>query len=125
MSEDKVEDKVVGIVAYLSLIGFIIALVLNNDKKGADKEFGSFHLRQSLGLIIASIGLFIAYAIISAILLAIGPFFLFIASFLYLIIVLAILALVIVGIINASNGEKKELPIIGKYASDILKNTFN
>ncbi len=40
------EDKTVAIVAYLTLIGFIIAIILNGQKKTA---LGAFHLRQMLG----------------------------------------------------------------------------
>ena len=123
MSEDT-NDKIVGILAYLTLIGFIIAIILNNDKKGEEKAFGAFHLRQSLGLIIASIGLYIAYAIVATILLAIGAIFSFLVSLIYITFVLALFALIIIGIINAVNGEKKELPLIGPYASKMLKNTF-
>ncbi len=52
-------DKTVGIVAYITLISFIISIVLNNDKKGEENSFGAYHLRQSLGIIISSIALFI------------------------------------------------------------------
>lgn len=123
MSEE-VNDKIVGILSYLTLIGFIIGIILNNDKKGEEKAFGAFHLRQSLGLIIVSIGFYIAYAIVATILLAIGAVFSFLVSLIYITLVLALFALIIIGIINAVNGEKKELPIIGSYASKMLKNTF-
>jgi uncharacterized membrane protein len=37
---------------------------------------------------------------------------------------LGILALLIIGIINASNGEKKPLPLVGEFIEKTLKNTF-
>ena len=41
------EDKTVAILAYITLIGFIIAIVLHGQKKTA---LGAFHLRQMLGI---------------------------------------------------------------------------
>ena len=39
--------KTVAIIAYITLIGWIIALIMNNGNKTA---LGSFHVRQSLGI---------------------------------------------------------------------------
>ncbi len=39
--------KTVAIIAYITLIGWIIALVMNNGNKTA---LGSYHVRQSLGI---------------------------------------------------------------------------
>jgi len=41
------EGKTISIVAYLTIIGSIIALIMNNDKKN---KFAAFHVRQGLGL---------------------------------------------------------------------------
>lgn len=118
-------DKTVGIVAYITLIGFIIAIVINNDKKGEEKNFGAFHLRQSLGIIVAAIGVMIGLAILIAILSAISLSLGFtLGGILYPLMYLAILAMVIIGIINAANGEKKPLPLIGEFIEKTLKNTF-
>lgn len=48
------EDKTVAIVAYLSLIGFIVALILHN-QPGKKTVLGSFHLRQGLGIMLCSV----------------------------------------------------------------------
>ena len=50
------EDKTVAILAYITLVGFIIAIVLHGQKKTA---LGTYHLRQALGLILAVVGLWI------------------------------------------------------------------
>lgn len=47
------EDRTVAILTYLTIIGFIIAIVIHSSKKTA---LGSFHLRQGLGLIAAATG---------------------------------------------------------------------
>lgn len=118
-------DTTVGLVAYLTLIGFIIALVLNNDKKGEEKAFGAFHLRQSIGLMLTALALMIGMMILSMILFVISiKFGVMLTGILYPIIYLGILALVIIGIINAANGQKKELPVVGPFISKIFGKAF-
>lgn len=123
-SEDTL-DTSTGLIAYLTLIGFVIALVLNNEKKGETKSFGAFHLRQSLGLMITGLVLMIALMILSSILLVISFQLLIVMSILYPIFYLGMIALVIIGIINAANGERKELPVIGAFISKTLKKAFD
>ncbi|TDN95413.1 hypothetical protein DET49_1018 [Salegentibacter sp. 24] len=41
------DPKTIAIIAYLTVIGLVVAFVLNNDKRN---EFASFHIKQSLGL---------------------------------------------------------------------------
>lgn len=117
-------DKTVGIVAYITLIGFIISIVLNSSKTGEEKKFGAFHLRQALGLIIFSVGLFIALSIITVILAIIIPFLGVFFGLLMNLVWLGILALLILGIVNAANGTYKEVPLIGPYSSKFLGKTF-
>ncbi|HZH86993.1 MAG TPA: hypothetical protein VFD77_06735 [Brumimicrobium sp.] len=118
-------DTSVGIIAYITLIGFIIALVLNNDKKGETKAFGAFHLRQSIGLMLTAIILMIGFMIISTMIMFISLRFGFLlTSIIYPIFYLGILALLIIGIINAANGNKKELPVIGAFISKTFGKAF-
>lgn len=117
-------DKTVGIIAYITLIGFIISIVLNSNKTGEEKKFGAFHLRQALGLIIFSVAILMLLSIVTAILTFIIPFLGVLFSLVMSIIWLGILALLIIGIVNAANGEYKEIPIIGHYSSKYLENTF-
>ena len=49
------EGKNIAIIAYITIIGLIIAYVMNNDKKDA---FATYHIKQSLGL--AATGLALA-----------------------------------------------------------------
>ena len=46
------EDRTVAILAYLTLIGFIVAIVLHSNKK---TKLGAFHLRQMLGLLLCGL----------------------------------------------------------------------
>ena len=49
-----VQGKNIAIISYLTVIGLVLAFVMNNEKK---EPFASFHIRQSLGLVITSIAL--------------------------------------------------------------------
>lgn len=127
MQENKqanIQDTTVGVVAYITLIGFIIAIVLNSSKQGEEKKFGAFHLRQALGLIIFALATSFAFGIITFILGAISWALIAVASFISLIIWLGFLALIIMGIVNAANKTYKEVPIIGKFSSKLLGRAF-
>ncbi len=50
------DDKTIAIIAHLWFIGWIIAIIMNNNKK---TEFGSFYIRQTLGIFLISILSFI------------------------------------------------------------------
>jgi uncharacterized membrane protein len=118
-------DTSVGVIAYITLIGFIVALVLNNDKKGEDKAFGAFHLRQSIGLILTALAVMIGVMILSAILMVISfSLAITLTGIIYPVFYLGILALLIIGIINAANGQKKELPVIGAFISKTFGRAF-
>lgn len=121
----QIDDKTVGILAYITLIGFIIALVLNQNKEGEEKKFGAFHLRQALGLIIFAIGIFIAFAILSSILMMISISLFTIVSLLSTLIWLGFLALLILGILNAANGTYKEIPLVGGLSTKMLGKAFD
>ena len=102
------DGKTVGIVAYLWLVGWVIALILNNNDK---TEFGGFHLRQALGIMI----LWIVIAVFNVILTIMDiPF---IGWLLYI----AIFVLWILGIIGAVQGEKKLIPGLGAQFQDWFK----
>lgn len=120
----KEEDYIVGILAYLTIVGFIVGIILNNDKQGDLKKFGAFHLRQALGLHLGSMVLYFAYALISTLFLSLGSFFAFIANLLLSVIMIVILVFIVLGILNAINGQEKNLPFIGEYINNTFKNTF-
>lgn len=99
LDEKTINDgKTTAIIAYISVIGLIIAIVLNNDKKNA---FASFHIRQSLGLDIASliIGVLNIIPYIGWFAFAVGWVLLFIMW--------------IIGLVNALSGKAKPVPILG------------
>jgi uncharacterized membrane protein len=82
------DKKVTSILAYIGLIGWLIAYL------AGDKEGAKFHLNQGLVLWIAGI--------ICGIIPCIGW-----------ICAIVVLVLIIMGIISAAKDEEKPLPIIG------------
>lgn len=112
---DKSSNKTVGILSYLTLIGLILAFVLN---KGENKsDFSSFHLRQGLGLTVISF-----LSGILAFVLGLIPFLKGMSSLIYSVISIAVFIFIIMGLIAAIKGEKKEVPFIGALIQDKLKN---
>ncbi|WP_118196859.1 DUF4870 domain-containing protein [Albibacterium indicum] len=93
------EGKTIAIIAYITVIGLIIAIVLNNDKKNA---FAAFHIRQALGVGLASlvIGVLNIIPYIGWLAFAVGSILLFVMW--------------IVGLINALSGKMKPVPVFGK-----------
>lgn len=94
------EDKTVAIVSYLTLIGFIVAVVLHGNKK---TRLGAYHLRQSLGLMIT----FIAGAVVGII-----PILGWLVSF---VVMIGGFVLWVIGLVNAASGKIQPLPVLGKY----------
>lgn len=117
-------DNLVGILSYITLIGWIIALIMNNDKNGETKSFGAYHLRQSIGLMLVGLVVGIGLGILSTILLFIAGFFGLFFTIIYPVFYIGMLVLLIMGIINAANSEKKPLPLVGGFIEKTLKKAF-
>src|SRR5690554_104466 len=102
-----VPGKNIAIISYLTVIGLVIAFVMNNEKK---EPFARFHIRQSLGIVLASLALGIVniIPILGWIVSIIGFFIL--------------LYMWIVGLLNAINSKEKVVPIIGDKFEDWFKN---
>jgi len=98
----KMEDD--KFIIFLSYIGVLCLIPLLTKK---DDAFVFFHAKQGLVLFIVEV-ITAFVAIIPVLGWIIAPM----ASLLWV-------ALSIIGIINITNGEKKELPILGKYADKI------
>ena len=81
-------SKTVAIVAHLTIIGWIIALILNNQNK---TEFGSYYVKQMLGLFIFTIEFF----------------------FIGLILLIFNFAVWLMSFINAINNRTKPMPVYG------------
>lgn len=99
--------KGMSILAYL---GFLVFIPMFAEK---ENRFVRYHSNQGLVLFIAEAVYMVAYMILSAILLAISWRLYFLTSIIGLLSIV-FLVLAIMGIVNASGGKAKELPVIGK-----------
>lgn len=97
------DAKTIAIIAYLTLIGLVIAFLMNNEKKD---PFASYHIKQSLGLTVAGLALMIVGMV---------PILGWLISFLGSIF---LLVLWVIGLVNAINLKEKPVPLLGKYFED-------
>jgi uncharacterized membrane protein len=107
------EDKTTAIVSYLTLVGFIAAVVIHGSKK---TQLGSYHLRQSLGLMLTSIAVMILGMVF-----AIIPFLGWMVDFA---LWLSLIALWFIGLMTAAKGEQKPLPVVGVHFEKWFGNAF-
>jgi uncharacterized membrane protein len=116
------EDRTAAILSYLTIIGFVVAIVIHSGKKTA---LGAFHLRQMLGFIIVGLCVGIAVGISAAILAFIpivGPILIFL---LWAALWVGGLVLWVLGLIAAIQGKQTPVPIIGEPIQKWFANTFN
>lgn len=97
--------KTVAIIAYITLVGWIIALIMNNGNKTA---LGSFHIRQSLGIMCVGVILAFISGIIGIWILS-------------TIINLSLLVFWLLGLISAVQGEMKPVPVLGEQFQEWFK----
>src|ERR1700743_2520674 len=112
--------KTVGIVSYLTIIGWLIAFfAMHKDNK---TELGSYQLRQTLLFHITSIVLYwVLGMLFTAIFFSSGlvtGWFSIVA--LDWILKIGLFILWIIGFIGAINGEKKPIPLIGEKAQTMF-----
>jgi uncharacterized membrane protein len=93
------QSKLVAVLSYIFIIGWIIALILNMNKK---TDLGSFHVRQALLLWIIWIVLWWV-------------------PILGWLLNLVVFVLLIMGLVYAVQGKKKEVPILGAHAQKWFK----
>ncbi|MCB9364823.1 MAG: hypothetical protein H6587_09660 [Flavobacteriales bacterium] len=108
------KGKTVAILSYITIIGFIIALVMNNDKQNKS-DLGVFHLRQALGIYLTGVVLSIAQGIFLFI-----PFLGWIINLAITLSLIALFVFWILGLIAAVNSEKKAVPFVGKFYQDLF-----
>lgn len=107
MENTNTQGKDIALIAYLTIIGLIIAFVMNNDKNFA---FAKFHIRQSLGIFLTAIAL--SFINIIPIL----------GWLVFIVGIFVLLYMWIKGLMNAINGKEEYVPILGKKYAEIFKN---
>ncbi len=93
------EAKKIAIISYITIIGLIIAFVMNNEKKF---DFASYHIRQSLGLGCTGLALGV---------IGIIPILGWIINILGIFV---LLYMWVMALMNAINENEKPAPILGK-----------
>ena len=96
------DKKVTGILAYISLLFWLIAYLLG------DVEEAKFHLNQGLVLAITEIVLGVVSSVVMLI-----PIIGLILGVVFSIVGIVLFVFAILGIVSAVKGEEKPLPIIG------------
>lgn len=99
--------KTIAIISYLTLVGWIIAYVMNGEKK---EKFATFHIRQALGLMLTAF----ACSLINII-----PI---LGWLLYLPLLVVLIIMWVNGLMNAVNNKEKPIMILGKKYEQWFKN---
>ena len=99
------DAKTKAIVAHITLIGWVIALVVNSSKKD---EYASYYIRQMLGVMILGIALSLVTMVL---------YFVPLIEFVPYIVIIAW----IVSLIYSTSGEMKPLPVVGEYFQNWFK----
>ncbi len=108
MSQTTDNGKMVAIISYFWIVGWIIAIILHNREKS---DLGAFHIRQTLGLLI----LWVIIYVINLALVISG------LDFLGYILSIGLFILWLLGFIGAIQGEKKLVPGIGAQFQEWFK----
>ena len=98
------DSKVCGIISYITIFGWIVAVVTNNPKS----DFASFHIRQMLGLMLTSVGI----GMVSFVFIFI-PFVGWMISLLCWLAFIVLFVFWVLGFIGALQGEMNKVPVFG------------
>jgi uncharacterized membrane protein len=94
------EDRTVAILSYITIIGFIAAIIIHQNRK---TELGAFHLRQVLGLVLTATAGAVA---------AVVPILGWIVWFL---VAIGVFVLWLIGLIAALKGDQRPVPMLGDH----------
>ena len=115
------EDKTVAIISYITILGFIVAIIIHSGKK---TRLGAYHLRQVLGLILTIFVVGMVLSVLGFILLFI-PFMHLLMIPLDMFVGVAFFVLWLMGLIAALNGEMKPMPLVGEAFQKWFGTTFD
>ncbi|WP_179344842.1 hypothetical protein [Winogradskyella ursingii] len=106
MNKNTIEEgKTMALVAYLTLIGTLIAFFMNQDKKN---PFTFFHIRQALGLGLLYIAIGYVVSSLDSMMVSMSFWIFFSILFLY-------------GIFGAITGKLNKIPILGEFFQKTFK----
>lgn len=93
------EAKKIAVIGYITIIGLVIAFVMNNEKK---LDFAKYHIRQSVGLCVSGLALS---------LIGIIPILGWIVN---IVGIFVLLYMWFIALMNAINEKEKPVPFLGK-----------
>ncbi len=99
------EGKTLALVAYLTLIGTLIAFFMNQDKRNS---FTNFHVRQALGLGLLYIAIGYIISSLDSMMVSMSFWIFFSVLFLY-------------GIFGAITGKANKIPLLGDLFQKLFK----
>lgn len=99
------DRKVISLISYITIIGWIIAFVVGNDKKDS---LISYHLKQGFGLFLSGIASSIITLIVSMISSDLS-------SIVSSVLGILLFIMFIMGCINAFKEQEKPMPFVGKF----------
>ena len=105
-NSDVAEGKTIAIISYLTVIGTVVAFVMNQNKRNS---FASFHIRQAIGVFLVSL--------IANFLRGMSNF-----DILSWILVAFMFVLWIIGFVGAIQGEEKRVPFLGDQFQEWFRN---
>ena len=94
------EDKTVAVLSYITIIGFIAAILIHQSRK---TELGAFHLRQVLGLVLTG-----AAGAVCAVVPILG-------WIVWILVILGGFILWLMGLLAALKGDMRPVPILGEH----------
>ena len=100
------EGKTMAIISYITIIGTVIAFVMNQNKQN---YFASFHIRQALGIFLTGLVVNFLQRYIDF-------------DWVDLALSLGVFVLWIIGLIGAIQGEEKRVPLLGDQFQDWFRN---
>jgi uncharacterized membrane protein len=103
------QNKIMAIFAYIGILVLIPILAAPNSK------FARFHANQGLVLLIVDVAVGVVTSVLGVILGFIPVVGALIVALISAALGILLLVLMILGIVNAANGQAKELPLIGSF----------
>jgi len=98
-------DKKIAVIGYFTIIGCIVAMIMNSDKK---HPFASFHTRQALGIFLLFFALGYPIGYFDSWTITMGFYLFFFILWIY-------------GFIGALQYEQREVPLLGKLFQKLFK----
>lgn len=105
-----IDDKLLGIISYITPIGLIIAVVGNKDRGSG---FVSFHIRQALGIFALSM---LAWVVRNMF------FFFMLSTITSMVLSIAAFVLWIIALVGAAQEQTNPVPVVGEYFQDWFRN---